>query len=296
MNQGSTSHSLTDLSRINSLLDIARRGERTLVMGILNVTPDSFSDGGLFFDATAAIAAAERLAAEGADILDIGGESTRPGSDPVSVEEELRRVIPVIEALAARIDIPISIDTMKSQVARQALIAGAAMVNDVTGMSADPTMAALVAESGVPVCLMHMRGTPKTMQKEPVYADVAAEVQAELLERISVAKRAGVVDGQIIVDPGFGFAKNVSHNLEIIRRLREVVDLGYPVLIGPSRKSTIGKVLGGLAADDRLEGTAALVALSIANGASIVRVHDVKEMVRVARMTDAVVRGIHIST
>ena len=258
-------------------------------MGILNVTPDSFSDGGRFFDASNAIAAARQMIDDGADIIDIGGESTRPGSEPVSAEEEIRRVLPVIEAIGR--SVPVSIDTTKASVARAALEACAVMVNDISGMSAEPEMVSVVAESGCPVCLMHMRGTPSTMQSQAVYGDVVREVKEELLARIAAARTGGVKDGQIVVDPGFGFAKLADHNLEIVRRLREFCGLGYPVLIGPSRKSTIGKILGGLPAEERLEGTSALVALSIANGASIVRVHDVKEIARVVRMTDAVVRG-----
>jgi dihydropteroate synthase len=272
-----------------SLLDIARRGERTLVMGILNVTPDSFSDGGRFFNASSAIAAARQMVDDGADIIDVGGESTRPGSEPVSPEEEIRRVLPVIEAIGSSVSV--SIDTTKAAVARESLSAGAVMVNDISGMTFDAEMARLVAETRAPVCLMHMRGSPSTMQSRATYGDVVREVKEELSARIAGAKAEGVRDGQIVIDPGFGFAKLAEHNLEIVRRLREFCDLRYPILIGPSRKSTIGKVLGGLPAEERLEGTAALVALSIANGASIVRVHDVKEMARVVRMTDAVVRG-----
>jgi dihydropteroate synthase len=260
-------------------------------MGILNITPDSFSDGGKFLGLDPAARAAEQMARDGADIIDIGGESTRPGSDTVPPDEELRRVLPVIQALASRLETPLSIDTVKSSVAEAALEAGAVMVNDISGLAADAEMAALVSDTGVHVCLMHMRGTPKTMLSNAHYGDVVLEVREELEERIGAAKASGVRDDQIIIDPGFGFAKTSAHNLEIIRRLREIVSLGYPILVGPSRKSTIGKVLGGLPVNERLEGTAALVALSIANGAAIVRVHDVKEMSRVARMTDAVVRG-----
>jgi dihydropteroate synthase len=272
-------------------LDVARRGERTLVMGILNVTPDSFSDGGRFLTPDAAVQQAIRMAEDGADIIDVGGESTRPGSDPLPVEEELARILPVIRAVAGRIPTPISVDTYKSAVANRAIEAGAAMVNDVSALAFDPDMAATVAELEVPICLMHIRGTPKTMQQNPVYGDVVSEVKAELMERIQVALDAAIRPENIIIDPGFGFAKTAGHNLELLRRLRELTELGYPILSGTSRKSTIGKVLGGLSVEERLEGTAATVALSIANGASVVRVHDVKEMVRVARMTDAVVRG-----
>lgn len=278
-------------TRLQRLLEIARRGERTLVMGILNVTPDSFSDGGRFFTPDAAVQQAERMAADGADILDIGGESTRPGSDPLPPEEELRRVLPVLEAIARRVKTPLSIDTYKAEVARRAVDAGASMVNDISALAFDPAMARAVAELGVPVCLMHIRGTPKSMQINPSYRDVVGEIRDELASRIQAALSAGIDPENILLDPGFGFAKTAAHNLELLRRFRELTILGYPLLSGTSRKSTIGKVLGGLPVEERLEGTAATVALSIANGAAIVRVHDVKEMTRVARMTDAVIRG-----
>lgn len=283
--------SLEPRARLKALLETARRGERTLVMGVLNVTPDSFSDGGRFFAPSAAIAQAERMAEEGADILDIGGESTRPGSDPVPAEEELARILPVIEAVSARLPIPISVDTYKATVARRAVEAGAAMVNDISAMTFDPEMAPTLAALQVPVCLMHIQGNPKTMQQNPVYADVAAEVRDWLAERAQAAVRAGIAPENILLDPGFGFGKTAAHNLELVRRLRELTALGYPLLLGVSRKSTIGRVLGGLPAEDRLEGTAAAVAICIANGASVVRVHDVKAMTRVVRMTDALVRG-----
>jgi len=274
---------------IRSLLDAARRGERTLVMGILNVTPDSFSDGGRFHASEDAIRRAEAMVAEGADIVDVGGESTRPGAEPLSEEEEIRRILPVIEALAARM--PISVDTYKAEVAERAVQAGAAMVNDISALRFDPSMAPAAARLDVPICLMHSRGSLRDMHRSPQYRDVVGEVKAELKERVEAALDVGIAPENIVLDPGFGFSKNAQHNLELLRRLREVTELGYPLLVGTSRKSTIGKVLGGLPVEDRLEGTAATVALSIANGASIVRVHDVKEMVRVARMTDAVVRG-----
>lgn len=261
-------------------------------MGVLNVTPDSFSDGGLFLDPSNALRQAERMAEEGADILDVGGESTRPGADPLPPEEELARILPVIRAVAARLPVPISVDTYKARVAREAIQTGAVMVNDISALMFDPEMAPTVAALQVPVCLMHIKGTPKNMQQNPTYDDVVTEVRDWLRERAAAARAAGVAEEDIIIDPGFGFGKTVEHNLEILRRLREFTTLGYPLLIGTSRKSTIGKVLGDLPPHERLEGTAATVALSIANGASIVRVHDVKEMARVARMADAVVRGI----
>jgi dihydropteroate synthase len=276
---------------IHELLNVARRGERTLVMGVLNLTPDSFSDGGLYVSPDHAVRRSEAMAAEGADIIDIGGESTRPGAEPLSVDEELKRVTPVIEALASRIAVPFSIDTYKAAVAERAVEAGAAMVNDISGLMFDSEMASTVARLGVPVCLMHTRGAVRNMHVSPAYKDVVREVKAELAARAEVALAAGIARENIILDPGFGFAKNAMHNLELLRRLAELTELGYPLLVGTSRKSTIGKVLGGLPVEERLEGTAATVALSIAYGAAIVRVHDVREMARVARMTDAVVRG-----
>ena len=261
--------------------------ERTLVMGVVNVTPDSFSDGGRFFDARAAIEHALRLEEEGADILDIGGESTRPGSDFITLDEELRRVMPVIEKVRERATVPLSIDTTKAEVARQALQAGCAMVNDISAMRLDPEMIPLVVSKDVPFCLMHMQGMPKDMQIEPHYDDVVGEIAAFLRERAEAAVDAGADPGRIMVDPGIGFGKNLQHNLEIIRRLNELRSLGYAVVLGTSRKSFIGRILD-LPEDERVEGTAASVALGIANGADIVRVHDVKEMVRVTRVADAI--------
>ncbi len=270
-----------------------RLGERTLVMGILNVTPDSFSDGGRFYEGPAAVEHGLRMAEDGADILDIGGESTRPGADLISEEEELDRVVPVIEALRRETDLPISIDTSKSGVARAALNAGADMLNDVSALRIDPGMAELAAERDVPLCLMHMLGMPKTMQVNPEYADLMGEIICFLHKQAAVAMDAGVSARNILVDPGIGFGKTVAHNLEIIRRLGELRGLGHPVLIGPSRKSFIGRVLD-VPEGERLEGTAAAVALSVANGAAVVRVHDVKEMVRVARLADALAgKSIH---
>ena len=263
--------------------------ERTLVMGILNVTPDSFSDGGLYRDTEAAIVHGVQMVEDGADVIDVGGESSRPGAEPVPLEEELSRVVPVVEALAQRVQAPVSIDTYKPEVARAALDAGASMVNDITGL-ADADMRALAAERKVPAVVMHMKGTPRTMQENPVYEDVVSEIMAFLRERIALAVEAALPEEFVIVDPGIGFGKTAEHNLEIIRKLADFKSLGLPILIGTSRKAFIGKVLGGLAADERLEGTAATVALSVANGANIVRVHDVKEMVRVARTADAVVK------
>ena len=273
----------------------ARRGERTLLMAVLNVTPDSFSDGGLYFDPEKAVAHAAQMLADGADILDIGGESTRPATfatqTPLPPDEELNRIRPVIEAIAKNFpDAPISVDTYKASVAAGALQAGAVMINDISALRADAGMAGVAAQFGVPVCLMHLPGLPMAIPAETNYADVAREVGAHLRERAAFARAAGISEYNIILDPGIGFGKNVEQNLELLRRLRELTEIGYPLLVGTSRKSTIGKVLGGLAVGDRIEGTAATVAISIANGAAIVRVHDVKEMARVIWMSDAIVR------
>ncbi len=265
-----------------------RLGERTLVMGVVNVTPDSFSDGGRFYQTKDAVEHGLRLVEEGADILDVGGESTRPGSDFIPLEEELRRVMPVVEELVQRAGVPVSIDTTKAEVARRALDAGCAMVNEISAMRLDADMLPLVAERGVPVCLMHMKGLPKDMQVSPLYDDVVGEIAAFLRERAEVAVAGGVDPKNIILDPGIGFGKNLDHNLEILRRLPEFRSLGYPLLLGTSRKSFIGMILD-LPVEERLEGTAASVALGVAGGADIVRVHDVREMVRVVRVADAIV-------
>ncbi len=263
-------------------------GERVHVMGIVNVTPDSFSDGGLFLDRDAAIDHGLRLADEGADVLDVGGESTRPGAAPVSADDETERVVPVVEALAAKTDVPVSVDTSKASVARRALDAGAQIVNDVAAGRFDDELLPLVATHGAPVVLMHMRGEPRTMQKDPRYEDVVREVAAFLDERADAAVAAGVTRDKILVDPGFGFGKTREHNLVLLRRLHEFRCLGFPILAGTSRKSFIGSTLGDLPVEERLEGTAATVALAVANGASVVRVHDVREMARVVRMVEAV--------
>jgi dihydropteroate synthase len=265
-------------------------GRRTLLMGIVNVTPDSFSDGGEFFEPGKAIEHGRRLAAEGADVLDIGGESTRPGAQPVDAEAECDRVLPVVEALAKELDVPISIDTSKATVALRALDAGATMLNDVTALRGDPEMADAAARSRLPLVLMHMQGTPRTMQESPRYDDLMSEIVAYLRGSMAVAVEAGASEEQLVVDPGLGFGKGLGHNLEILRRLGELRSLGRPILIGPSRKSMIGKVLGA-AMGQRLLGTAATVAYGIARGAHIVRIHDVAEMRQVARMADALVTG-----
>lgn len=276
------------LSHIHRLQQLVRT--RTVVMGILNVTPDSFYDGGRYAQPEAAVRRALQMVEEGADILDIGGESTRPGSQPVSEEEELCRVLPVIEAIRERTDVPLSIDTTKSRVAERALQAGACMVNDISGLGFDPRMAEVVAQHGALCCIMHIQGTPQTMQRNPHYEDVVRDISRYFEQRLALAERAGIPREHIWLDPGIGFGKTVEHNLDILRRLRGLTVLGLPLLVGTSRKSFIGKVLGDLPPEERLEGTAATVAIAIINGANAVRVHDVKEMVRVARMIDAVLQ------
>lgn len=254
-------------------------------MGILNVTPDSFSDGGRFFDLEKAVAHARQLERDGADFLDVGGESTRPGAEPVTADEEIRRVVPVIKKLSRELSIPISIDTTKSIVAQEALRAGAVIVNDISGLRFDAAMPKVIAEHSATAVLMHMKGDPRSMQQNPQYDDVVGEVSAFLQRQAVLAERAGIT--QIILDPGIGFGKNLSHNVVLIRHLRAFVELGYPVLVGPSRKSFLGAILD-LSVGDRVEGTAAAVTASVLGGASIVRVHDVKEMKRVARVADAI--------
>lgn len=282
-------------------------GSRTYVMGILNITPDSFSGDGLLANrhhkagkplAEAAREQARQFVAQGVDILDIGGESTRPGAEPVSVADEIERVIPVVSALAAEFDVLISIDTYKSTVAEAAVQAGAHMVNDVWGCKVDPKVAEVAARHQVPLILMHNRSSWANAQiKERLggryvgipYDNLLADIKNELLESVVVAREAGVPDDHIILDPGIGFGKTVEQNLELLDRLSEIRDLGFPVLLGPSRKSFIGYSLD-LPPDQRVEGTAAAVAIGIVRGADIVRVHDVQAMVRVARMADAIVR------
>jgi dihydropteroate synthase len=266
-------------------------GSRTHVMGILNVTPDSFSDGGLYADAERAIAHAREMAAAGADIIDIGGESTRPGAQPLSEEEERRRIIPLIERLAAELTIPISVDTYKSGVAKRALIAGASIVNDISGLRFSPDMAKVAADYGAAVVIMHIKGTPRDMQQDPVYEDVVGEVRSYLGEGIELAVKAGVNREHILIDPGIGFGKTLEHNLAILDRLHELRGLGRPIVLGTSRKKFIGTVLDIPVPEQRVDGTAATVALGIERGASVVRVHDVKRMTQVARMTDAIVRA-----
>jgi len=259
-------------------------GERTYIMGILNVTPDSFAGDGIAYDVDEAVRRAVRMREDGADIIDVGGESTRPGFQPVPPEEEIRRTAPVVQRLRQELDIPISIDTAKAAVARAAAEAGAHMINDVHGFRQDPGVAAIAARYGLPAVAMHN-------QRGRECHDVIGEIVAGLLESLRIAREQGLPEESVIVDPGFNFGWTVEQALEMLRRLAELRVLGRPVLVGTSRKSVIGTVLGGLPVDERLEGTAATVAIAIANGADIVRVHDVREMARVARMSDAIVRG-----
>ena len=258
---------------------------RTFLMGVLNVTPDSFSDGGRYFDLEKAVEHARQLERDGADFLDVGGESSRPGAQPVSAEEETRRVIPVIKKLSRELSIPISIDTTKSIVAQEALRAGATIVNDISGLRYDASMPKVIADHSATAVLMHMKGDPRTMQQNPRYDDVVGEVSAFLQRQAVVAERAGIT--QIILDPGIGFGKTLAQNVTLIRHLRALVELGYPVLVGPSRKSFIGAILD-LSVDDRMEGTAAAVSASVLFGASVVRVHDVKQMKRVVKVADTI--------
>jgi dihydropteroate synthase len=266
-------------------------GERTLLMGVVNVTPDSFSDGGRFLHTDDAVKHAMQLAADGADILDVGGESTRPGAEPVSLDEEVARVVPVIERLRTDVpDLAISVDTRHTEVARAALTAGADIVNDVTAASAPGTLEA-VRESGAGLVLMHMQGEPQTMQADPTYGDVVDEVRDFLTERIEAAVAAGVPRERLCADPGIGFGKTTAHNLALLHDIASFRRLGVPVLVGPSRKRFIGELSGVDDPAERVEGTAGAVAWCAAQGVDVVRVHDVKEMVRVVKVVDAIARG-----
>lgn len=266
--------------------------DRALVMGILNVTPDSFSDGNQFFDAAAAIRRGVAMAEEGADLVDVGGESTRPGSLAITAAEELRRVAPVIEELAGRQGLLVSIDTQKSEVAAAALAAGAVLVNDISALRTDPRMPAVVRDSGAPVCLMHMLGTPRDMQRHPSYeGDVVREILAWLAERVEYAVSQGIAREKIIVDPGLGFGKRPEHNLELVKRIGELHELGLPVLVGHSRKSTLGVVLDE-PVDGRLYGSLAVAAVCVMAGVQILRVHDVKATLDVVKTCEAIGRGI----
>ena len=262
-------------------------GKRTLLMGVLNVTPDSFSDGGLYFDKEKAVAHGMRMVEEGADFIDIGGESTRPGSKLIGLEEELRRVIPVIESLAQKVDVPISIDTYKSTVAQRAIEAGAEMINDISGLHFDPNLGQVAAKEDVPIILMHIRGTPETMQKDIHYDSIFSEILQYLRDSIQRAESAGVNPQQIIIDPGIGFGKTLEDNLLIIKNLSEFRVLGKPILLGTSRKSFIGKILNA-EVKERLEGTLSSIAIVILNGAHIIRCHDVLQAKKAIAVADAI--------
>jgi len=272
------------------------RGERTLVMGVLNVTPDSFSDGGRYFSVKSAVEAALAMQRAGADILDIGAESTRPGSSGISAEEEVARLLPVLQALRGRLRIPVSVDTRKASVAKLAIGAGAELLNDVSGLKHDPGLAEVAARHRVPLVLMHMRGTPGTMQKLPFAKDALRDVIGGLGQSIAIARRAGVAKSQIILDPGIGFGKSYAQNYELIAKLPALAKLGHPLLVGTSRKGFLGATLArhGKPAPpgQRIWGTAATVTASILNGAHIVRVHDVGEMLQVARVCDALLSSL----
>jgi dihydropteroate synthase len=262
--------------------------DRTLIMGIVNVTPDSFSDGGRYFDARSAVAHAQRLLEEGADILDVGGESSRPGAEPVDAEEEWRRIMPVVEAFASG-PVPVSVDTCKPQVMNRAIEAGAAMINDIDALR-QPGALDAVAQGGVAVCLMHMLGEPRTMQKSPAYGDVVAEVRAFLVQRVQACIEEGIARESIVIDPGFGFGKSLNHNLELLRRLGEFMNIGVPLLAGLSRKSML-QALTNRKADERLAGSLALTLLAAMNGARLVRVHDVAPTRDALAVLDAVRGG-----
>lgn len=259
--------------------------KRTMIMGVLNITPDSFSDGGKFFDTEKAVEHALQMIQDGADIIDIGGESTKPGSDPVSESEEIRRVKPVIESLVKETSVPISIDTYKPRVAEECLRAGARIINDVSGLR-NEEMIKVVAQYKVPVVIMHMKGTPKNMQENPVYEDLVGEIKEFFRERIQAARETGIQD--VILDPGIGFGKTLEHNLQILKRLGEFKELGYPILVGTSRKSFIGKLTGDAPAEQRLEGSLASMVIAVMNGATIVRVHDVKPAKKAVQVADAI--------
>jgi len=270
-------------------------GQRTLVMGVLNVTPDSFSDGGRFFSARRATEHALGMQRDGADIVDIGAESTRPGAEPISATEELRRLLPVLDALRGKLKVPISIDTQKAAVAEVALGAGASIVNDISGLRSDSGLARVAAAWGAPLIVMHLRGEPRSMQKGPFARNVLRDVERGLRQSVAAAQKAGVPRSQIIVDPGIGFGKSFAQNYELLARLALLARLGFPLLLGTSRKGFLGATLArnGKPAPvaERLWGTAATVAAGILHGAHIVRVHDVAEMAQVARVSDAIVRG-----
>ena len=262
-------------------------GEKSFVMGILNITEDSFSDGGKYINADKAIERALKMVEDGADILDIGAESTRSGAIPVSEEEELERIVPIVEKLSKLVKVPISIDTYKSEVAKYSLRAGADIINDITGLKGESTMAEVVSDNDAYVIIMHMQGTPQTMQSNPEYQDVVSDICLDLKESFSIAEIAGIKKEKVIIDPGIGFGKSTNHNLEIIKRVGEFKIFGVPILIGASRKSMIGNVLN-LPVNERVEGSLAVAAASVMNGASIIRVHDVKETKRTLIMIDSI--------
>ena len=270
-------------------------GRKTLIMGVLNVTPDSFSDGGKFFDAKRAVEHAFAMQRDGADIVDIGAESTRPGSEGITVAAELGRLLPVLEALRGKLKIPISVDTQKSAVAEMAIGAGAAIINDVSGLRHDPSLAHVVAKHRVPIILMHMRGTPRTMQKMPFAKDVIKDVWSGLKNSVALARKAGIAKDKIILDPGIGFGKSFEQNYELLMKLPKLVKLGYPLLVGTSRKGFLGKTLESngkpAPAEGRIWGTAATVTASILGGAHMVRVHDLAEMAQVARVADCLLNN-----
>jgi len=282
------------ISRKKYLLKVASGklllGERTLVMGVLNVTPDSFSDGGKFFAEEQAMQHAVQMEIDGADLIDVGGESTRPGSEEISIEAELRRVLPVLDGLRRLLKIPISIDTQKAEVAEAALDAGAQIINDISGLKNDPRIAEVAARRRVPLILMHRRGEPRTMQAGPFARDVMKDVMQGLRKSVEIARKAGVAKSQIVLDPGIGFGKSFAQNYELLQKLPQLVKLGYPLLVGTSRKGFLGATLArdGKPAppEERIGGTAATVTASILNGVHVVRVHDVEEMVKVARVAD----------
>jgi dihydropteroate synthase len=264
--------------------------KKTHVMGVLNVTPDSFSDGGLFLETGNAVEHGITMAEEGADFIDIGGESTRPFSNPISTSEEIDRVVPVIESLAGEVEVPISIDTRKGVVAKEALKAGASIINDISALRFDPALASVAAESGAPIVLMHMKGMPENMQKNPVYDDLIGEIRGFLEDAVQRAIKAGIREDLILVDPGIGFGKTFDHNLQILKELPSLLSLGKPVLIGTSNKAFIGEILNKKA-HERLTGTMATVAVAAMNGAHVIRVHNVKEAVETVRVVDAIKRG-----
>jgi dihydropteroate synthase len=270
-------------------------GRKTLIMGVVNVTPDSFSDGGKYLSVKRAVEHALKMQRDGADIIDLGAESTRPGAKEISAAEELARLLPVLEALRGKLKIPFSVDTQKAAVAEIAVGAGAAMINDVSGLRHDPRIADVAAKHGVPVILMHMRGTPRTMQKLPFAKNVMTDVASGLKQSVAAARKAGVAKNKIVVDPGIGFGKSFEQNYELLANLEEIAELGYPMLVGTSRKGFLGKTLARngkpVTAEERVWGTAATVTASILGGAHIVRVHDVAEMAQVARVADCIVNN-----